>query len=31
VIDGGKCIEYGTFEELMELKGEFYKMKVIQS
>ena len=31
VIDAGKCIEYGTFEELMELKGEFYKMKVIQS
>jgi len=31
VIDGGKCIEYGTFDELMELKGEFYKMKVIQS
>ena len=31
VIEGGKCIEYGTFEELMELKGEFYKMKVIQS
>lgn len=31
VIDAGKCIEYGTFEELMELKGAFYKMKVIQS
>ena len=31
VIDAGKCIEYGTFDELMELKGEFYKMKVIQS
>ena len=31
VIDSGRCIEYGTFEELMELKGEFYKMKVIQS
>lgn len=31
VIDDGKCVEYGTFEELMALKGEFYKMKVIQS
>ena len=31
VIAGGKCVEYGTFEELMDLKGEFYRMKVIQS
>lgn len=31
VIADGHCVEYGTFEELMELKGEFYKMKVIQS
>ena len=31
VIDGGKCVEYGTFDELMALKGEFYKMKIIQS
>ncbi len=31
VIADGRCVEYGTFEELMELKGEFYKMKVIQS
>ena len=31
VINGGKCVEYGTFDELMELKGEFYKMKMIQS
>jgi ATP-binding cassette subfamily B protein len=31
VIAGGKCVEYGTFDELMALKGEFYKMKVIQS
>lgn len=31
VIDAGKCVEYGTFDQLMELKGEFYKMKVIQS
>lgn len=31
VIDKGKCVEYGTYDELMELKGEFYKMKKIQS
>ena len=31
VIADGKCVEYGTFEELMERKGEFYRMKVIQS
>ncbi len=31
VIAGGKCVEYGTFEELMALKGAFYRMKMIQS
>lgn len=31
VIGDGHCVEYGTYEELMELKGEFYKMKAIQS
>lgn len=31
VIDAGRCIEYGTFDELMALKGEFYKMKILQS
>lgn len=31
VIREGKCAEYGTYEELMELKGEFYQMKCIQS
>lgn len=31
VIDNGKCIECGTYDELMALKGAFYKMKVIQS
>ncbi len=31
VIHDGKCAEYGSYEELMELKGEFYKMKQIQS
>ncbi len=30
VINDGKCVEYGTFDELMALKGEFYKMKNIQ-
>lgn len=31
VIDNGKCIECGTYDELMALKGAFYKMKAIQS
>ena len=31
VIDAGRCVEYGTFEELMEKKGRFYQMKVLQS
>lgn len=31
VIHEGKCVEYGTYEELMELKGTFFKMKQIQS
>ncbi len=31
VIHEGRCIEYGTYDELMTLKGAFYKMKVIQS
>ncbi len=31
VIDQGKCIEFGTYDELMALKGEFYKFKQIQS
>ncbi|MCM1185339.1 MAG: ABC transporter ATP-binding protein/permease [Lachnoclostridium sp.] len=31
VIAKGKCVEYGTYEELMELKGEFYQLKKIQS
>lgn len=31
VIRDGQCAEYGTYEELMELKGEFYRMKQIQS
>lgn len=31
VIADGHCVEYGTFEKLMEQKGEFYRMKMIQS
>lgn len=31
VIADGRCVEYGTFDELMAMKGEFYQMKTIQS
>jgi ATP-binding cassette subfamily B protein len=31
VISEGKCTEYGTYDELMALKGEFYQLKKIQS
>jgi ATP-binding cassette subfamily B protein len=31
VIADGKCVEYGTFDELMQKKGAFYRMKVLQS
>lgn len=31
VIADGHCVEYGTYDELMALKGEFYQMKRIQS
>lgn len=27
VMDGGRCIEMGTYDELMERKGTFYKLK----
>lgn len=30
VIDGGHCTEIGTYEELMENKGEFYEMRKLQ-
>lgn len=30
VIRDGKCTEYGTYEELMEQKGEFYEMRRLQ-
>ena len=28
VISEGKVTEYGTYDELMEAKGEFYELKV---
>lgn len=31
VIKDGVCAEYGTYEELMEKKGEFYRFKSLQS
>ena len=31
VIVDGHCVEYGTYDELMNLKGEFCQMKKIQS
>ena len=31
VLADGHCVAYGTFEELMARKGEFYRMKMIQS
>ena len=30
VINGGRCTEIGTYEELMEKKGEFYEMRKLQ-
>ncbi len=31
VIGDGQCLEYGTYDELMAKKGEFYKLKELQS
>ncbi|MGI6264323.1 MAG: ABC transporter ATP-binding protein [Acutalibacteraceae bacterium] len=31
VLREGKCVEFGTYDELMAKQGEFYKMKVLQS
>ncbi len=31
VIAEGRCVEYGTYEELMERKGAFYELKKLQS
>lgn len=30
VIDNGECVEYGTYKELMESRGEYYKMFMLQ-
>ncbi len=30
VIKQGRCVEVGTFDELMEKKGEYYKMQTLQ-
>ena len=31
VMDGGRCVEYGTYDELMAKKGRFYELKKLQS
>ncbi len=31
VMEAGRCVEYGTYEELMEKKGAFYQLKMLQS
>lgn len=31
VIRDGKCVEYGTYDELIEKRGEFYNYKKVQS
>ena len=31
VLKEGQCLEYGSYDELMALKGEFYKMKSLQA
>lgn len=31
VIKDGKCVEYGTYDQLIEKRGEFYSFKQIQS
>ena len=30
VMADGRCVEYGTYNELMAKKGEFYKLKQMQ-
>ena len=29
VMDAGKCVEIGTYEELMRKKGKFYELKCL--
>jgi ATP-binding cassette subfamily B protein len=31
VMKQGQCVEIGTYEELMALKGEFYQLKMLQN
>ena len=31
VIEQGRCVEFGTYEELMAKKGKFYELKQLQS
>lgn len=31
VISKGKCVEFGSYDELMAKKGEFYRLKLLQS
>ena len=31
VLDNGRCVEYGTYDELMAMKGRFYNLKQMQS
>ena len=31
VLKDGRCVECGTYEELMNLKGEFYNLKMLQT
>ena len=31
VIKEGRCVEFGTFDELMAIKGEYYKMQTLQN
>lgn len=31
VLKNGICAEFGTYEELMEMKGEFYRMRSLQA
>ena len=31
VIENGRCVEYGTYTELMELRGKFYNLKQMQA